>query len=142
MTVIDGVRARLLAQSGVTALVASRIYAQTLPQSPTLPAVRLQVISEDEALHLRGTNGLLRTRVQVDSIAEVTSGSDVRADATAVDAAVHGDGANSGLCAYTGVSGGIHIESVLPADRREGYDAEELRQYVVSRDYYVTFRAA
>lgn len=39
-------RAKLLATSGVTALVSTRVYVDYLPQSPTLPAISIHPVSQ------------------------------------------------------------------------------------------------
>lgn len=142
MTVVEAIADRLSTIAEVSAIVAERIYAVKLPQDGDLPAIRIQRIDEDEGMHLRGSSGLHRARVQVDSVTEEASGVDARADAIALDAAVHGDGAGSGLCGWRGDIGSppFTITGILPAGVREGYDAAELRQYKVMRDYWVSFR--
>lgn len=134
MSAVAGVIARLESVAAVTALVSTRIYLGVLPQKPTLPAIRVQRISENEFMHLRGTSAVYRTRVQVEAI---SNASDAAGQALAVDAAVHGDGASSGLVGWRGTAGGIEITGVIPATVRETYDAGELRQYRVSRDVLV-----
>jgi hypothetical protein len=34
----------------------------------------------------------------------------------------------------------VSIDAVFPAGRREGHDAEEIQQYVISRDYMIHWR--
>ena len=127
------VRTRLLSVSAVTALASTRIYTGQLPQSPTLPAVLVERVSEVQPSHLRGSQGLQMVRVQVTSVASS------RATAVALDAAVDGDGAGSGLGNWTGVVGspGVAVRWMEPAGVREGYDPDELQQYRVNRDYQV-----
>lgn len=141
MTVSEAFRELLLTFSDVTAIVGSRIYRLRLPQTPTLPAIRLQRIDANEELHLRGPSGIQVARVQVDSVA--LSGP----DAERLDAAVHGDGVTTGLRAWKGMIGGggspadtFEIRLIRPAGVREGYDALELKQYKVMRDFLVTYR--
>ncbi len=137
MTVTAAIKARLVELSALTALVSTRIYVETLPQKPTLPAIRIQRISEFADVHLRGAQAMRRARVQVDAVASSLE------TATAVAEAAHGDGAGSGLSGWQGTVGGSPGETVfaiLPADARTDYDAEELRQWRVSRDYLVWMR--
>lgn len=137
MTPAATIKARLVALSPVTALVGTRVYVDLLPQKPTLPAIRVQRISEQEDVHLRGARALRRARVQVDAIAVSLE------DATAVSEAAHGDGAGSGLSGWTGTVGGSPgqaVLAVLPVDTRSDYEGEELRQWRVSRDYMVSMR--
>lgn len=130
----SAVREYLLTLSGVTALVAQRIYTSILPQSPTLPAVMVVFVGENEEVHLRGAGGPFRTRVQVDAVAKSDS------VAKAIDAAIHGDGSGyAGLAGFRGSVGSpaFEITAILPLDARKGYEPEELRQFRVSRDYMV-----
>lgn len=138
MTVDTAIRARLLTLSSVTALVAQRIYTVILPQGFTPPAIRVQRVGQLEEMHLRGPINVYRARVQVDSVATT------KAAADAVDAAVQGDGLGGHATGLKGFKGSIGsppfvIRAIIPADVRDMYDAEELRQYKVSRDFFVTF---
>lgn len=133
-----GVISRLEEVAAVTALVSTRIYQGVMSQSPTLPSIRVQGISENEPMHLRGSSSLITSRVQIDSVA---GGGNPVTDALAVDAAIRGDGSGSSLIGWSGTAGGVEIESVLPGTVRKTYDAEELRQYRVIRDVFVTWRA-
>lgn len=136
MTVDQAVRARLLVVTPLTTLVSTRIYTVILPQNPTLPAVRVQRISQVEPMHLRGPVNLYRARVQVDAVATTKAGAD------AVDAAVQGDGLGdvaTGLKGWMGTISGFVVRAVLPIDVRDGYDADELKQFKVMRDFWVFF---
>jgi hypothetical protein len=130
------IRALLLTMPSVTALVAQRVYTKILPQSATFPAVRVQLIDENEVATLRGPVNTRRTRVQVDSVGLTGS------DADAVDLAVHGDGVTTGLRTYRGPVGAVFIQLIMPDGVRSTYDAEELRQYKVMRDYLITWSSA
>lgn len=142
MTAAEAVIARLKAVSAVTAIVASRVYNVKLPQSPTLPAIRVQRISDTEEAHLRGGVQYFRTRVQVDAVTREGSGYDHVAVATALDAAMVGDRAGSGLAYYRGSFGSpaFVVDVILPDTAREGYDAVELNEFRVMRDYIVMHR--
>lgn len=146
MTLTEAVRTHLLTLSAVTALVGTRIRVLTLGQNDTSagPAIRLQQIGGAEEMHLRGSVGVRRSRLQVDAYAQqgAADGLNSYASASAVADAVHGDGAGSGLCAFTGTVGGsFEIDVILPAsDVREMYEGDELRQVRLSRDYWVWYR--
>jgi hypothetical protein len=138
VTVDQAVRERLLSLTPVTALVATRVYCVILPQGSNLPAIRIQRIGQIEPMHLRGPVGVYRSRVQVDSVGVS------KASCDAVDLAVQGDGLGgyaSGLMGFKGTVGSppFFIHAVLPLDVRDLYDAEELRQFKVSRDFEVHF---
>lgn len=130
------VRARLLSLPAVTAIVGGEVYVSQLNQSQALPAVLVERIGEVRSGHLRGGERMARTRVQVTSVASS------RAQAVALDAAIDGDHAGSGLAYWRGVIGspGVEVRLMEPAGVREGYDPYELRQYRVSRDYQVMHR--
>ena len=134
MTPSAALKTRLVGLSAVTTLVGQRVYVDLLPQKPTLPAIRVQRISELEDAHLRGARAIRRARVQVDAIAASLE------TATAVSDAAHGDGAGSGLAGFEGEISGQRVMAVLPSDTRSDYEGDELRQWRVSRDYIVWMR--
>lgn len=129
-------RDRLLSLTAVTSLVVARVYTGRLPQSFDLPALLLQRVGEVQFGHLRGGATLRMTRVQVTSIAAT------RAGAVALDAAVEGDGAGSGLAYWSGSVGSPSVDVRLcePAGVRESYEAGERRQDRIQRDYRVHHR--
>ena len=139
MTCAEAVRAHLLALSSVTSLVSGRIWTFRFPQSPTLPAVLVQQISDIHDPHLRGTANLKVARIQIDVIA-TTAGS-----ARAVDQAILGDyvnGAVTGLRGFVGAvagSPGAEIRQAMADNYREFFEAEELKQARVMRDYRVWY---
>lgn len=144
MTPAEAVRARILEISAVTALVGSRVYSNIFPQSPTWPAVRVQDIGQNEDLHLRGAVGCIRGRVQVDVVSGVRSGVSALSEAKEVMALIHGDGAGSGLNAWTGSLGSpaTQVDLIEPVDYRERFEAEEIKAWMISRDYRAHVRAA
>lgn len=58
--------ARLLADSGLAALVANEINWIDRPQGDALPSVTLQIITSGRSYNFKGVNGLAGTRVQMD----------------------------------------------------------------------------
>lgn len=147
MTVEEAVRTRVLALTPVTTLVSARVYLDKLPQSPTYPAVRVQLISDPRDQHLRGPNATQRARVQVDCYASESSGVDPYARALAVSEAVEGDGLGdgaSGLAGWIGTIGSpaFSVLNAVPTERKRFYDPDELRLVTMSQDYLVTYRAA
>lgn len=143
MTATEIVLERLAQLSALVALVGARIYQVKAPQSATFPLVVVRHISENETLHLRGTNGLLSDRVQVDAYAEESSGADPRAAARAVDAAIRGDGASTGLIGWTGALGSpaTTVWAIRPAGVRESYEEQPKKVYRVMRDVFVDYAA-
>lgn len=136
MDVVATLRDRVLMIGAVTALASTRVYASHLPQSPTFPAVLLERVDEVQHSQLRGGSTLRMTRVQVTSIATN------RAQAVALDAAVDGDGAGSGVSYWTGTMGSpsVDVRVCEPAGVREMYDPGVLRQYRILRDFRVHHR--
>lgn len=134
---------RLLATSAVTAIVVARIYKLVLPQSPTLPAIVVQVVDDPMSYHLRGTQRLCRTRVQVDAyVSEVPTtavpdpGSKLSALETAIDTAL------SGKVFTVGSPVEASVKLVTREDRKNMRDADELRQLRTMLDYVVWWQAA
>lgn len=66
MSVLSDVRTYLLADATLGGLVGSRVYPLILPQSPTMPAVTVSVVSGDRHHSTDGPSGLATPRVQVD----------------------------------------------------------------------------
>lgn len=59
-------RARLLANSALVALVAQRVVWLERPQGATLPSITLQIVSAPRDYTLSGPQGFLRYLVQID----------------------------------------------------------------------------
>ena len=131
----------LLTLAPVTALVDTRITTGKWHQSPGLPAVRVAFIDETTEMQLRGTVQSFRARIQVDAMAtEKLSGVDAKGVAHAVMAAIYGDGATTGLAGFAGTAGDLAVASIVPLERREQYIADELRQWIVTQDFFVRHR--
>ncbi len=60
------IRARLIADSAVAAVVGARVHWVERPQLSGLPAITLQTVSDPRPQHLKGNDGARATRVQVD----------------------------------------------------------------------------
>lgn len=67
MTVIEGLRAFLLDNGAIAAVVDYRIYPLRLPQKAVFPAIVLTRVDEMNGAHLRGPNRLNVARIQIDS---------------------------------------------------------------------------
>ncbi len=74
MTIGVQLRAHLLADASIAALVAARIYPLRLPQAATFPAIVITRISELRYDTLNATGTLARPRYQVDSWARTHDG--------------------------------------------------------------------
>lgn len=95
MDMQGALRARLIADAGVSALVGQRVYWMERPQGASLPAIVLQVISEDRPQHMKGFTGLDWARVQIDAWG--LSYGDARGAAEAVIAAITPEQTGNGV---------------------------------------------
>lgn len=62
--------ARSVADAGIAAIIAKRLYPVAVPQGAVLPYGRYQVISDPRPEHLKGYHASRTVRVQVDCFAE------------------------------------------------------------------------
>jgi hypothetical protein len=148
VTVEEAVAERILALAPVAAIAGTRVYQLKLPQAPTLPAVRVQLIDETPSYHLRGRFGLSPARVQVDAFAEERSGADPYAEAAALADAICGDrvaaGQPVGLSGWRGDAGGspatLRVGFVRLVDRRPMYEHGATRMVRMQLDFTVWYR--
>lgn len=132
---------RLKGRAAVAALVGTRVYQLKLPQKPTLPAIRVQLISEPATLHMRGPDGMVRSLIQVDAFANEIDAANpdpygtVTRLADAVDDALHGAAFPS-----TDSPPSVQVLMVKRENRMPLYEAAELRIVRISQDYYVWWR--
>lgn len=138
MTVEQAVVERLLGDATVAALVSTRVYQLRLPQSPTLPAVRVQLIDHPLLYHLRGGEQVSNCRIQVDAYAENASGTDpydAAADvADAITAAMSGQ-----QWSATGTPP-IDVVACFRIDRRPAWEAAEIGAVRILQDWNVWAR--
>ena len=126
-----GLYAFLAADSGLSALVGTRIYPLLLPQEPTLPAVVYQRISTNPLGHSNdGPDHLVRVRMQFRCHA-----------ATLLAAKGVADAVRAALDGYSGTMGTVDVKGVFRVD--EGDDDEpETATFSVRADYYIMFNEA
>lgn len=123
------IHGRLGAVAGVTALVGTRIYPSRLPQGPTYPAIRYQVIDAPRTHLMTRDPGEVHARVQVDSYSKTY------AQAQAVAAQVR-----LALSRWEGTAGGVTVEHVFLDDERDLDEPQPLHDgetgiYRVMQDY-------
>lgn len=104
----EGIIAKLLATSGVTALVATRVYPGRRPQASALPAIDLARISGAPLYSNDGETGLESARVEINCWG--SSYSSAKTVARAVKDA---------LSAFFGTVGGVNFQYILLEDERD-----------------------
>jgi hypothetical protein len=138
LTIEQVVADRLAADGAIAAIVGFRVYQLRLPQSPTYPAILVQLIDEPTTSHLRGVTNLYRARIQIDSFVDETSGGDpyltVSELAQAVDAALIGAPWTLGSPQM------IDVLFVERQSRRTIYEPDELTLDRMMQDYFVFYR--
>jgi hypothetical protein len=120
MTIEEGLVAFLLAQSGITTLIGTRIMPAPLRQNVQLPAISYQLISvRDDVLH-DGPQGLPDTRIQLDCWADTYAGA--KTLAATVKTAVHG---------YKGTMGTVSVQRAKVENVVDGFEPNTGRQRVI-----------
>lgn len=109
-------RTFLLANAPLAALIGTRIYPLQLPQTPTLPAITQQVISDVYELAQYGTSGYPTARVQYDCWGATYLSA--RAVAAALRVAIDG---------YYGAMGGTNVWAARVGNMIDLLDAETKR---------------
>lgn len=135
MTTPEQTVAHRLLESPASALVGGRVWLNFLPQSPTLPAIVVQLIDEVRTAHTRGLADLVTSRIQVDvyTDARVAGAYDTaNTIMAAVDDALQPD--------PFAVSGGVDVAAAIPTGRIPFYQAAELNQTRILQDYLVSWR--
>jgi hypothetical protein len=127
----EGIIARLLATSAVTALVAQRVYPGRRPQASALPAIDLNTISGAPTYTNDGESGLASARVEINCWGDSYTSAKLLARAV-----------KTSLSAFVGEAGGITFQNVLLDAERDfsetgGNQAEYL--FRTNLDFIVWF---
>jgi len=129
--IAEAIRTLLVDDAEVAEIVAARVYPLVLPQSPTLPAITLQRVSNQTVISQDGP-GMERPRIQVDCWASTYLAA--RELAAAVKAC---------LCPsrhetpnYVRTVDDVRIEAVMPESDRDLYE-DDTQIYRVSMDFFV-----
>jgi hypothetical protein len=131
------IRARLLADAAVLAIVSTRIHPNQAPQStaPGTSYIVYSVISRNHTNEKSGTAGLCRARVQVVSVGGRN------AYDTAEDLS---DKVRLALSNYSGTSAGVVVTSILPASDADRFDVpvdgSDETLDAVFQDFTATYR--
>ena len=123
MQIESVLRAILVADPGVAAIIGTRAYQGRLPREPTFPAVVYQMISRPQD----SLTGIVQARMQYTCMAGSWKAAAELADA--VRCALHG---------YRGVQDGARIEYIQYAGQHDDYD-ETTGIYWIPVDMLVTY---
>lgn len=133
MLLEEAIRAHLVANGGVSALIGTRLYPLVLPQDPTYPAIVLTRVSGVREHSHDGPSLLSTSRLQLDCIAPTAAAAKNVADKVRL--------ALDGFRGTMGGAGGVEVNGAWLEDERDGYD-DELRVYSASVDYMVLHNEA
>lgn len=100
------IRSYLLTKTVVTDIVGTRIYADKLPQTATLPAIEMTIVSDVPEMELNDLAGLTKARVQLACIA--TKRTTARSLAQAIR--------TCGIATIKGLYTSVQIRGVAVAD--------------------------
>ena len=137
MTIDGAVLGRLKAIAAVTTIVGSgssaRIYAESLPQNPTLEAITFTQISA-ERVHAFGSDpGLVRARFQLDAWGNTWEECRDLADA------IRGDGAASAFSRWSGTQDSTVVDDILLDNELPAFEAEP-GSYRTTQDYLIWYQ--
>lgn len=139
MTVEQAVLDHVLADPTVEALASDRGYQLRLPQTPTYPAFRVQLIDEPQDAHLRGGSDTKRARVQIDVYTEEGDDNDAYSECVALADAI--DGALIPAPFTDASPATLQVTGVLRLDRSPMYEPDDLRLVRIMLDYAVWHRS-
>jgi hypothetical protein len=130
-----GLRAYLLADSAISALVGSRMYPITPPQGQVLAHIVYHMISGQGDRHMQGRSGLSRPRIQIDCWADTP---DV-AISLAGEVKERIDGFKGAMAWGTNSpQNSVDVQAIFFESERDDYDADS-GLYLISHDYIVWF---
>lgn len=134
----EAVRGYLAANTGVAALVSTRIYPDVLPQGYTVAtggALTYTTISTTHDHLINGLSGIARSRIEFAAFAKTREAADAIAEAVRA----------SGLVGTVGVVGGVTIESVMIVDGVQTLDerptdGSQEHRYITVFDYLFAYQ--
>lgn len=125
----EAVYARLQAVSGVTALVATRVYPSLLPQKPVYPCLRYQEVDGQRESAMGSDLGQVSATLQVDAYAATYAGS--RALAEQVRLA---------LQRFRGTVASVEIEDVFVSSGPNDFYEDQVKAYRTQMDFLIWHR--
>lgn len=133
MTLLEGLRAYLVAQAGVTAVVSTRVRTTQADEADALPYVLLFLVSDVSLYAMAGPAGLVQARVQIDCIG-----------ATPKSALDVSEAAHTVLSGYRGDMGTVPVRRCHKVDRGGPelfgpHDGSQVGKYRVRMDYHIDY---
>lgn len=139
MSMVDvrpGLRAYLLADGAIAALVGTRVYPVILPQGVTATSIVYSRISGQGDHHMQGASGLSRPRIQIDCWS--LSADHAASLALAVKERI--DGFRGAMpWGASSPQDSAEVLAIFFESERDDYDPDS-KLYRVSHDYLVWFR--
>lgn len=133
MTLVEGLRAYLVATAGVTAVVSTRVRATQADENDTPPYVLLFLVSDPSRYAMSGEAGLAHARVQVDCIG-----------ATPKSALDVSEAVNTAMSGYRGAMSSVSVRRCHKIDRSGPdlfgpTDGSQRGRYRVRIDYMIDY---
>lgn len=127
MTIEQNLRAELIGDAGVAAIVGSRVHPELRPQDGALPAIVYTALGYEREMDMAGPAPMVRVRFQIDCWHTTVSG--VLALEAAVDAALNGVG-----IASPHLLGAQLVQLVEKTDRQalSQFDGDKLERRIVT----------
>lgn len=128
----DALRALLVGDVAVTALVGQRVYWGTIPQGSAAPSVAMYVITRLSSYTMQGSDGLEESRIQIDvRDTELARAWQVR------------DAIKSLISGYRGTVQGIALQGLFLVSERQRFESIGSESFhTVSMDVQVWSRIA
>lgn len=130
MSIEAAVRAQLVDNGNVAALIGTRAYLTRLPQNPTYPAIALRIVGMDQDMAHDGPVDFAASRIQVDLYADEFA--EVRTLADAVRIALNG---------YSGLSADEQVWVVMFENEMDEW-GDLLTVWRITQDYRVMWRCS
>lgn len=121
-------RAFLLADAQIAAVVSARVYPIKLPQGVKDTSIVYTRVSGESDYKMEGATGYARSRMQIDCWASKVD-----------DAVLLANLVKDALSGYSGVMGAtpaVFVQGVFCADERETFD-DIVQLYGMGRDYFI-----
>ena len=122
---VTELRAFLLADAGILALVVDRVYSDVLSQGKPSPSIVMTLIDGDSIYSTTGLSGLGRVKVQLDVYADTPGNRYTLAELVRLR-----------MAAYVGIIGAGYAQGIFLDASRDMYD-DAAKQYRRSLDFSV-----